>query len=49
MAYGEFKDKTRRTVSDKILRDKAFNINLILITKNSKYYRDEHGLTSMVY
>ena len=44
MAYGEFKDITRRTVSDKILRDKAFNI-----TKNSKYYRDEHGLTSMVY
>ena len=44
MAYGEFKDITRRTVSDKILRDKAFNI-----TKNSKYYRDEHGLTSVVY
>ena len=26
MAYGDFKDSTRRTTSDKILRDKAFNI-----------------------
>ena len=26
MAYGDFKDFTRRTASDKILRDKAFNI-----------------------
>ena len=26
MAYGDFKDLTRRTVSAKILRDKAFNI-----------------------
>ena len=26
MAYGEFKDLTRRAASDKILRDKAFNI-----------------------
>ena len=25
MAYGDFKDLTRRAVSDKILRDKAFN------------------------
>ena len=25
MAYGDFKDLTRRTVSDKILRDKAFS------------------------
>ena len=31
MAYGEFKDSTRKT-SDKILCDKAFNI-----AKNSKY------------
>ena len=31
-------------MSDKILRDKAFNI-----TKNSKYDRDECGLASMVY
>ena len=26
MAYGDFKDLTRRTASDKILHDKAFNI-----------------------
>ena len=32
MAYRDFKDLSRRTASDKILRDKAFNIN-----KNSKY------------
>ena len=32
MAYGDFKDLARRTASDKILRDKAFNI-----AKNTKY------------
>ena len=32
MAYEDFKDLTRRTASDKILRDKAFNI-----AKNPKY------------
>ena len=32
MAYGDFKDLKRRTASDKILRDKAFNI-----AKNAKY------------
>ena len=32
MAYGDFKDLTRRTASDKILRDKALNI-----TKNPKH------------
>ena len=26
LAYGDFKDLTRRTTSDKILRDKTFNI-----------------------
>ena len=26
MGYGDFKDLTRRTASDKILRDKAYNI-----------------------
>ena len=31
-AYGNFKDLARRTASDKILRDKAFNI-----AKNPKY------------
>ena len=32
MADGDFKDLTRRTASDKMLRDKAFNI-----AKNLKY------------
>ena len=32
MAYGDFKDLARRTVSDKSLRDKAFNF-----VKNPKY------------
>ena len=26
MAYEDFKDLTKRTASDKVLRDKAFNI-----------------------
>ena len=26
MAYGDFRDLTRRTASDEILHDKAFNI-----------------------
>ena len=43
MAYGDFKDLTRRIASDKILRDKAFNI-----AKNPKYYGYRKGLTSMV-
>ena len=39
------KDLTRRTTaSDKILRDKAFNI-----TKNPKYDGYQGGLVSMVY
>ena len=33
MPYGDFKDLARRTASDKVLRDKAFNI-----VKHSKYY-----------
>ena len=41
MAYGDFKDLKRRTFSDEILRDKAFNI-----AKNPKYQR---GVASMVY
>ena len=32
MRYGDFKDLKRRTASDKVLRDKAFNI-----AKNLKY------------
>ena len=44
MAYGDFKDLKRRTFSDKVLRDKAFNI-----AKNSKYDGYQRGLASMVY
>ena len=39
MAYGDFKDLARRTASDKILRDKAFNI-----AKNPKYDGYQKGL-----
>ena len=42
MAYGNFKDLTRRTASDKILLDKAFNI-----AKNPKYDGYKRGLVSM--
>ena len=44
MAYGGFKDLARRTASDKVLRDKAFNI-----AKNPKYDGYQRGLASMVY
>ena len=30
MAYGDFKDVAKRTASDKVVRDKAFNIAKIL-------------------
>ena len=43
MIYGDFKDLTRRTASDKIVLDKAFNI-----AKNPKYEIYQGGLTSMV-
>ena len=44
MVYGVFKDLTRRTASDKILRDKAFNI-----AKSPKYDGYQKGFASMVY
>ena len=44
MAYGGFKDIKRRTASDKILKDKAFNI-----ATNLKYDGYRRGLASMVY
>ena len=44
MAYGDFKDLKRRTTSDKILKDKAFNI-----ANNPKYDGYQEGLASMVY
>ena len=44
MVYGDFKDLKRRTASDKILRDKAFNI-----AKNPKYDGYQREIASMVY
>ena len=44
MAYGDFKDLARRIASDKILRDKAFNI-----VKSPNYDGYQRGLASEVY
>ena len=44
MTYGDFTDLKRRTASDKILMDKAFNI-----AKTTKYDGYQRGLASMVY
>ena len=44
MAYGDFKDLKRRRDSDKVLKDKAFNI-----AKNSKWHGYQRGLSSMLY
>ena len=44
MAYGDFKDLAKRTASDKVIRDKAFNI-----TKTPKYDGYQRGISSMVY
>ena len=44
MAQGDIKDLPQRSDSDKILRDKAFNV-----TKNPNYDGYQRGLASMVY
>ena len=44
MAYGCFKNLTRRTTYEKILHDKAF-----IITKYQKYERYQRGIASVVY
>ena len=44
MTYGDFKDLAKRTGSDKVLKDKAFNI-----AKNPKYDGDQRELACMVY
>ena len=44
MAYGDFKDLARRTATDKVLRDKAFNI-----AKDPKYDGHQRGLASTIY
>ena len=43
MAYSYFKDLSRKTASDKVLRDKAFNI-----AKNPKYDGYRGGLPSKI-
>ena len=43
MVYGDFKDLARRTASDKVLRDKAFNI-----AKYPKHDGYQRGLAFMV-
>ena len=43
MTYGDSKDLPKRTASDKVLCDKAFNV-----TKNLKYRGYQRGLASMV-
>ena len=42
IAFGYFKDLARRIASDKVLRDKSFNI-----AKNPKYNGHQRGLASM--
>ena len=44
MAYGVFKDFAKRTATDKVLKNKAFNI-----AKNPKYDGYQRVLASMVY
>ena len=44
MAYGKYKDLNKRTQSDKVLRDKAFEI-----VSNPNYDYQQRGLASMVY
>ena len=44
MVYGDFKDLTRRTATDKVLLDKVLNI-----AKNPKYDGYQRGLSSMVF
>ena len=44
MVYGDFKDLAKRTIGDKVLRDKAFKI-----ASDQKYDGYQRGLASMVY
>ena len=44
MPYGDFKDFSKGTASDKVLCDKTFNI-----AKNSKHDGRQRGFASMVY
>ena len=44
MAYSKSKDLTKRTLSEKVLRDEAFKI-----ASDPKYDGYQRGLASMVY
>ena len=44
VAYGDFKDLAKRTASDKVLKDQAFNI-----ARNPKYDGYQRGLAATVY
>ena len=44
MTYGKYKDLEKRTQSDKVLKDKVFEI-----ANNPKYDEYQRGLASMVY
>ena len=44
VAYSKYKDLTKRTQSDKVFRNKAFEI-----ASNPKYDGYQRGLASMVY
>ena len=44
MAYGDLKDLAKRTIADKVLRDKAFKI-----VSDQEYDGYQRGLASMVY
>ena len=44
MAYGDFKDLNRTTSTDKVLRNKAFNV-----AKNLKHDGYQRGLALIVY
>ena len=44
MAYGKYKDLEKRTQSDKVLKDKAFEI-----ASNPKYDGYQSGVAAMVY
>ena len=44
MAYGDFKDLTKRTAADKVIRDNAFEI-----ANDQIYDGYQRGLASIVY
>ena len=44
VAYGDFRDLTKRTASDKVLRDKTFKT-----ASDQKYDGYQRGLASMIY